>query len=99
MYVPASHYICTLTRKCFDIISTGDRFTDTCSGITSLESVNQEVIKQIKLTAQRQAFVQELMQEGSTSNKDQRSLQETITDNDMSDEESGENGDEWGDCW
>ena len=73
IYIPVSNYICTLTRKCFEIIGKAS------FGISSLESINQEVVAadKIKLTTQCQAFVLDLMQKSGTTKK---SLEVAITD-------------------
>jgi len=69
MYIPVSYYICTLTRKCFEIISSTGFAS---GGISSFESTNQEMVTTngIKLTTGCQAFILELLQNGGTDKRD-----------------------------
>ena len=61
MYIPVSFYICTLTRKCVDIIGSAS------GGINSLESTNQDMVRanKIKLSTQSHDFILDLIQKSS----------------------------------
>ena len=64
MYIPMSFYICTLTRKCVDIIG---RDGSASGGINSLESTNQDMVtaNKIKLSTQSHDFILDLIQKSS----------------------------------